>query len=137
MSRFRSFLQGDLDDKVLQRVAVDFAPQVLTVENTAQAKLVYNRALKLPGTSTKFIAEQQGIIINSDYMPNVPSKSALVYAFQGTTPLLLKVPRDNAEAEHESHVWQQLCRFGTAPHLAGPVTLLNLQVGGGSNTWSK
>lgn len=110
-------------------MAVDFALQVLTVQDTLQAKIVYNRARQLPGTSTKLIAKEQGIIINGDYLPNMPSKSALVYAFQGTTPLILKVPRDEGAAEHESSVWQQLGSGGTPPHLAGPVTLLNLQVG--------
>jgi hypothetical protein len=131
MTRFRQLLSGDVDDEVLKRVAVDYAPQVLIVQTKVQAKIVYNRALQLPGTSTKFIAQQHGITINGDYLPNVPSKSALVYAFEGTTPMILKVPHTEEAVQHESHVWEELSKGSDIPppHLAGPVTVLELRVG--------
>jgi hypothetical protein len=95
---------------------------------------VYNRALQLPGSSTKLYARQHGgLLINGDYIPNVVSRSALVYAFKNRVPMLLKIPPPEG-AKHEARVWQELCEGRPAsclmpPGLAGPIELLVIKVG--------
>lgn len=129
IERFAALLTGEVDDRVLSRVAMHYHSQASWVYNAEQAKYVYNCALALPGTSTKLIAAQMCIVINGDYIPNVPHKSALVYAFEGTQPFLLKAPLNNEAAMHEASVYEELSKENHGPpHLAGPLELLDLQV---------
>jgi hypothetical protein len=129
---FKSLLV-DPDDAVVERALIHLASQMQLAHTPQSAAWVYNRALALPGSSTILQARQSGnLLINGDYLPNVVSKSSLVYAFRDSKPLLLKIPGPKAAA-HEHQVWCTLSGSGSSdtppPGLAGPLKLVTLKVG--------
>jgi hypothetical protein len=119
---------------VLKRAFELLPAQVQLAHTKQRAQWVYNRALQLPGSSTKLYARQYGgLLINGDCIPNVVSRSALVYAFKNRVPMLLKLPPSDG-AKHEACVWQELCEGRPASclvprGLAGPIELLTIKVG--------
>ena len=127
---FKALLDGPLDEQVLRRAFELLPAQVQLAHTKQQAQWVYNRALQLPGSSTKLFAQQhEGVLINGDFLPNVVSRSALVYAFKNRVPVLLKIPSREG-ANHEAQVWKALTETRSLPpHLAGPIELLTLKVG--------
>ena len=129
MQQFVSFLEKPVDEAVLDRVVIHYPSSMFAVGTEQQAKQLYNRAASLPGTSTKLNSQQQhGLSINSDFLPNVATKSSLVYAFLSNKPMLLKVPASDEAAVLEANVWTTLSQHGRPSHLAGPINLFELQV---------
>lgn len=128
---FQALLDKPVEEDVLHR-AFDLLPaQIQLAHSKQQAQWVYNRALLLPGSSTRVQARQRNnLLINVDFLPNVVSRSALVYGFQQRVPVLVKIP-NKAAAEHECRVWSCLCS-GPAlpPGLAGPIQKVVLKVRG-------
>ncbi len=138
---FKSLLPNP-DDAVVQRAFMHLASQVQLAHTEQYAAWVYDRALALPGSSTILQARQSGnLLINGDYLPNVVSKSSLVYAFRGSKPLLLKIPGDKAAA-HEDKIYRTLSGGSSGSSsssddddtrpprgLAGPLKLVTLKVG--------
>jgi hypothetical protein len=129
---FQGLLDKPLDVQILQRAFELLPAQIQLAHTKQQAQWVYNRARQLPGSSTKLFARQHsGLLINGDFLPNVVSRSTLVYAFKDRVPVLLKIPSHEG-AEHEAAVWEALTQTcPKPPGLAGPIKVLQLKVGPG------
>ena len=129
MQRFVKFLDPPVDEAVISRLLIHYPSSMLFVDSKQHAKELYNKAASLPGTSTKLNSQQQhGLSINGDFLPNVATKSSLVYAFLSNKPMLLKVPASDEAAVLEANVWTTLSQHAKPSHLAGPINLFELQV---------
>ena len=91
------------DEKILAYCLEHYASQVNACTTLADAAAVYNRALQIPKESTRLLIKQQsGIVLNGEFLPNVPTKAKLLIGFQDCrVPVLIKICRSKEAALHE------------------------------------
>lgn len=130
MANFRRLLPTPTE-KVLAYCLEHYASQVLACSSAEDAAAVYNRALQIPQSSTRLVIKQQsGIVLNGDFLPNVPTKAKLMFGFRHCrVPVLIKLCRSQQAAHHEMKAFHALPGFARN-HLFGPMEALSLEVGG-------
>lgn len=81
MANFRRLLDAP-DEKILAYCLEHYASQVLACSSAEEAAAVYNRALLIPQSETRLlIMQKSGIVLNGNFLPNVPTKAKLMFGF--------------------------------------------------------
>ena len=103
-------------DPSLENILVAYYSSRLTVvRNKEQAQALYDEANLLPRSQTRVgLRTKMDLFIDGPFASTVVSRSALVFAFQGTVPRLVKLPQTIVEAQHEYEVYQAIKSVGTA-----------------------